>query len=366
MTQRYDIAIVGGGWFGCAIADHLRNRYRNIVIIEREPALLQRASYTNQARVHNGYHYPRSLQTAYRSRVNFKLFAKDYPESVVNDFVKLYCIAGEMSKVTPQQFERFCNLIGAPWKRATKAHTNLFNRRLIAAVYEVEEYAFNTTVLAEMLRVSLAAAAVEVRLGTTVERACANAELTRLTLSDGSEIEASIVFNCTYSGLMRIPGLSEHAGAALKHEVTEMALIEPPAEMEKIGITVMDGPFFSTMPFPARGLNTLSHVRYTPHGSWVEAESKSWNPYALLEEYKKESRATHMQLDAARFMPCLARARIVDSLFEVKTLLMRNEVDDGRPILMERSTGPQTIYSILGGKIDNIYDVLERLKVDGL
>ena len=26
----------------------------------------------------------------------------------------------------------------------------------------------------------------------------------------------------------------------------------------------MCGPFFSAMPFPARGLHTLSHVRYTP------------------------------------------------------------------------------------------------------
>jgi len=50
----------------------------------------------------------------------------------------------------------------------------------------------------------------------------------------------------------------------------------------------------------------------------------------------------------------------------VKTLLVRNEVDDGRPILIERSSGPQVVYSVLGGKLDNVYDVIEKLEADGI
>jgi hypothetical protein len=73
-----------------------------------------------------------------------------------------------------------------------------------------------------------------------------------------------------------------------------------------------------------------------------------------------------MMLDAARYMPVLRKSRVVDSLFEVKTLLMRNEVDDGRPILIERSGGPQVVYSVLGGKLDNVYDVIEKLGADGI
>jgi len=45
---------------------------------------------------------------------------------------------------------------------------------------------------------------------------------------------------------------------------------------------------------------------------------------------------------------------------------VRNEIDDGRPILMERSQSAPGIYSIMGGKIDNIYDIIERLEADGL
>jgi hypothetical protein len=54
-------------------------------------------------------------------------------------------------------------------------------------------------------------------------------------------------------------------------------------------------------------------------------------------------------------------AEYVDSLFEVKTILARNEGDDGRPILFEQHTALPGCYSVLGGKIDNIFDVIERL-----
>jgi glycine/D-amino acid oxidase-like deaminating enzyme len=366
MTETYDIAIIGGGWFGCAIADALKARYGRIVILEREAAPMRRASYNNQARIHNGYHYPRSLQTAYRSRMNFKLFARDYAECVESDFVKLYGIARQSSKVSPLQFERFCNLIGAPWKPAKAKYLEMFNPQLIEAVYEVEEYAFNSTVLAEMLQQRLRVAGVELRLGVEVVAVEADGALTRLMLAGSDEVSARIVFNCTYSGLKQIPGLREFCSTTLKHEITEMALLETTPEMAEVGVTVMDGPFFSTMPFPARGLHTLSHVRYTPHGAWVEDPLTSPNPYEVLAGYGKQSRAAQMMLDAARYMPGLRKCRVVDSLFEVKTLLMRNEVDDGRPILIERSSGPRVVYSVLGGKLDNVYDVIEKLQADGI
>lgn len=67
-----DAVIIGGGFYGSAIAVYLAKQrgFKHIVLVEREDSLLKRASHNNQARVHNGYHYPRSFTTAYRSRVN--------------------------------------------------------------------------------------------------------------------------------------------------------------------------------------------------------------------------------------------------------------------------------------------------------
>jgi hypothetical protein len=68
-----------------------------------------------------------------------------------------------------------------------------------------------------------------------------------------------------------------------------------------------------------------------------------------------------MRRDAARYLPLILNAEYVGSLFEIKTVLVKNEGDDGRPILFEQHQELPGCYSILGGKIDNIYDVLEKL-----
>lgn len=116
------------------------------------------------------------------------------------------------------------------------------------------------------------------------------------------------------------------------------------------------------MPFPARGLHTLSHVRYTPHSSWMDAPHE--DPYKRLSEYERESRVDRMVRDVGRYFPAVYDARYVESLFEVKTVLVKNEGDDGRPILFEQDPASHGLYSILGGKIDNIYDVLEKLDAE--
>ena len=51
----------------------------------------------------------------------------------------------------------------------------------------------------------------------------------------------------------------------------------------------------------------------------------------------------------------------VGSMFEVKTILSNNEIDDGRPIVFAKHSEIKGCYNILGGKIDNIYDILTRL-----
>jgi len=91
-----------------------------------------------------------------------------------------------------------------------------------------------------------------------------------------SSQQTRYVLNCTYSGINQINKASNLQIVPLKHELTEMALIEMPEELTRSSFTVMDGPFFSIMPFPARGLHSLSHVRYTPHCYWQDDAEKTF------------------------------------------------------------------------------------------
>lgn len=365
----HEAVIIGGGFYGAAIAIYLARQrgFKRILLVEREPELMMRASYNNQARVHNGYHYPRSFTTAYRSRVNLPKFVRDWPQVVKQDFTKLYAIARRNSKVTAKQFERFCREIGAALKPADPSLRSLFEPRLIEEVYLVEEYAFDTTRLKAWAIRELADCGVQVRYQTRATSISRGDQLPLQVVNETTEGKQSVttcryVFNCTYSGLNQFEGDYQGVSTGLKQELTEMALMQMPRSLEGLGVTVMDGPFFSLMPFPARGLHTLSHVRYTPHLHWND--QKGLDPYERLWRHGRDTRVDRMVRDVGRYIPEVLKAKHKDSLFEVKTILSKNEGDDGRPILFEKHAELPGCFSVLGGKIDNIYDVLEKLDTE--
>src|SRR5262245_19566058 len=117
MPTEYDAAVIGGGFFGCMTALELRRRGSRVVLLEQGKDLLLRASYHNQARVHHGYHYPRSLRTALRSRVNFPRFVEQFDFCIERSFDKYYAVARQFSKVTARQFRNFFEHIQAPIER---------------------------------------------------------------------------------------------------------------------------------------------------------------------------------------------------------------------------------------------------------
>jgi hypothetical protein len=159
---------------------------------------------------------------------------------------------------------------------------------------------------------------------------------------------------------MRVKG--KRIKTRLKHEITEMALIKMPDELNSTAITVMDGDYWSSLPFPDRYLHTLSHVGYTPHMSWEDTGTDL--PSTILDDYRKSAKSNglRMILDAARYVPSIRNAKLEDSLWEVKTILVKNENDDGRPILLEKhSTMP--VWNVLGGKVDNVFDLIDRIGI---
>ena len=80
--MQLDSIVIGGGFYGARLALALRAEGESVLLLEREPTLLGRASLVNQARVHNGYHYPRSILTSVRSRQNYDRFREEYAESI--------------------------------------------------------------------------------------------------------------------------------------------------------------------------------------------------------------------------------------------------------------------------------------------
>lgn len=362
----FDTLIVGGGFYGCSLAAHLaRTEGERVLVLEAGAEILQRASYANQARIHHGYHYPRSLLTGLRSSLNFPRFARDYADCVADGFEKYYAIARTGSRVTADQFARFCERIGAPLEPAPAEVAKLFDRQHIERVFRVREFAFDARRLRRRMHEEMEAARVELRVERPVQRLrpIKGGVEGRCQGPDGEEtITAGRAFTCVYSRTNRLLADSDIAPIPLKHEITEVALAELPPPLDRMGVTVMCGPFFSFMPFPPLGVHSFTHVRYTPHAEWQDGgEADPPDPYAVLERVQKRSRFVHMLRDAQRYVPALEETRQVGSLWEVKTVLPRSEMDDSRPILLRRDVGMPDLACIIGSKIDCIYDVIEEV-----
>ena len=365
-SEKFGAVVIGGGFYGCEVARELKQYFENVLLLESESDLMQRASYRNQARVHQGYHYPRSLLTSLRSRVNFSRFINEYKGCVYSEFEKVYAIARSFSKTSAAQFKGFCDRIGAPIGPAADELRALLNPHHVEDVFSVLEYVFDSAKLKDIVKVRLAEAAVEYELNAMVERLRYVGDQCRVEFRHRGEIrevEARYVFICAYSHINGVLWRSDLPLIPMKHEFAEMALIDVPEELKNKGITIMDGPFFAVMPFPDRGLHTLHHVRYTPHHWWMDTPGEGYlDAHKHFENAPRETQYEHMIRDATRFIPSISRSKYVESLWEVKTILPRSEVDDSRPILFRPVDKVPNVICVLGGKIDNVFDVIDYIR----
>ncbi len=81
----------------------------------------------NQARVHGGYHYPRSFMTAIRSLINYPKFLHDFKQAIVDDIEHIYAIARYGSKTNARQFFNIYKKFGAPIKKSPSSITEKFD-----------------------------------------------------------------------------------------------------------------------------------------------------------------------------------------------------------------------------------------------
>lgn len=372
MAKNIDITIIGGGFFGLYLAYYFSRLNKKVLVIEKESKAMQRASFSNQARVHNGYHYPRSVLTALRSRVSFPRFVDEFNCCIESDFDKYYMISNRLGHITANQFEKFCDRINASYELASESIRRLVQPNMIDGVYKVKEYAFNTVLLRQMMCDRIQNSGVGILYNHTVRTVKQShaGDVLELSISSDSEtfnITSKQVFNCTYSLLNKILFDSGLELIPLKHEMTEMCIVDAPDELQNIGVTVMCGPFFSIMPFPSLKSHSFSHVRYTPHYEWSDHQQSNYiNADDVYRKSNKRSAFRKMILDAQRYIPMMKNVKYKDSLWEVKTILPRSDSDDSRPILFKVNYGLPGFHSVMGGKIDNVYDVIHIINNLGL
>lgn len=379
MAKLYDKIIIGAGLYGLYAAEYCGKKGENILVLEYDKEPFMRATYINQARVHMGYHYPRSLTTAIKSAGYFKRFVDDYGFCIHDKFEQIYATSDQFSWTNAKQFMEFCK--AADIRCDEVAANRYFKPGMCDGAFLTEEYTYDAKLLGAYLLEQLKTMKnVTMFFETRIEKIVKNGNLFVVRMEDGTEYETAFVLNATYASVNQIINKLEGVekeNFQIKYELCEIILCEPSDKLRDIGFTVMDGPFFSIMPFGKTGLHSLTSVTFTPHVTSYDT-LPTFSCQKGLEEGRDRcvpeglgncSLCPHKPESAWRYMSHLANKYMKEeygytykeSLYSMKPILKSSEVDDSRPTAIRVLSEGPTFISVLSGKINTVYDLDEYL-----
>lgn len=367
--KAYDKIILGAGIYGLYSALHCGKKGEKVLVLEHDSAPFERATYINQARVHNGYHYPRSYSTAIKSKNYFDRFNEDYGFCVYREFKKIYATSKEYSWTNAEQFKKFSQ--AAHIKCDQVSAEQYFNPGMCDGVFETCEYTYDAHILRDYFMKELSNyPKVEIQYNIRLEEIKQNQNSYEVTLVNGDMYCTDYLLNCTYASTNQITSRLGFEPFKIKYELCEIILCNVSEALSKVGITVMDGPFFSIMPFGKTGYHSLTSVTFTPHitsydklptfdcqyEKGVECTPEQLNNCNNC-KYRPESAWDYMSQLARKYLNDDMQFEYVKSLFSIKPILMASEIDDSRPTVIKVFNDSPKFVSVLSGKINTVYDL---------
>lgn len=367
----YDRIIIGAGIYGLyAALQSVKSGYE-VLVIDKENDAFQRGTYINQARLHNGYHYPRSYSTASKSAGYFNRFLKDFKECINTEFTKVYAVAENYSWANGEQFKKFSDNVGVECDEINTS--KYFNPIEVDKSFYTKEYTFDARLIKEELLSDLQEFSCEIRYNANIKEIKRTEKTFNIILDNGDEFETKFVLNATYASTNQIHELLGYEKLSIKYELCEVIIVNVSDNIKDVGITVMDGPFFSVMPFGKTGYHSLTTVSRTPHVTSYEKlptfkcqeMNSKCSPQDLDNcnqcDFKPHSAFVEMNQIAKKYLNKDIKIEYVDSIFTVKPIMKASEIDDSRPTIIRQYSSDPYFYTVFSGKINTIYDLDEIL-----
>lgn len=373
MKQKYDKIIIGAGLYGLYSALFCGKKGQSVLVLECDPTPFRRATYINQARVHQGYHYPRSISTAMKSAGYFEKFNRDFAFCVNQEFNKVYATSAKYSWSSGAQFKKFCKAANIPCEELPAQ--KFFKDGMCDGVFLTREYTYDAMLLKDYYLQQLSTLNnVTISYGVNITSIERDADSYVVHTEQSQSFSTGFLLNATYAGTNQILEMLGYEKFGIKYELCEIILCEANDALREYGFTVMDGPFFSIMPFGKTGLHSLTSVTFTPHTVSYDAlpsfacQEKSGG-YCSVRHLGNCNDCPAKPKTAFPYMANLARKYLKDeygftyekSLFSMKPILMSSEIDDSRPTVIRVYSKNPTCVGVLSGKINTVYDLDEVL-----
>lgn len=359
-SRRPTVAVIGCGIFGALVSLELARRGTHVKLFERNIDVLQGASLNNQNRLHLGYHYPRDETTAIQCIEGFQRFKDKFSGCVSKGFPNAYFIASEGSHTNAADYRSFLERVGL-------AYHEIDIEEFVPRVTNVDigvstaETVYDSRLLAGKIAEMLSAEKVQLVLSMEVEKVRREGDIYTLYSKTECLGKFDFVVNCTYANHNKFNEDLGVPSPVFQYEYTLVPIIR--WGQERCGITVMDGPFMTVLPFGKSDDFLLYHVRHAvvetivaDHlpSHWLDKEASPASCIDKVALYQTTLNA------CTEFIPALGTAELIGFLEGPRIVVAdTDDTDERRSIVANRDN--QGFWSVLSGKIDHSVWVAEDI-----
>jgi len=330
------IAIIGAGIFGCSIALELDKEGYEIFLFEKENDILQLATKNNHNRIHFGYHYPRSLETVKQSLDGLLSFLTKYSDAILFGFENYYSIAKEGSLTNAKQFKEFCKEAGIGFK-SKFPNNDIMSADLLEDSFLVEEPIYDWTRLHSIIKEKIHDSKITIKL---------NSDFTK------SSESFDFVINCTYTNINDICDFMKLPLQKFKMQDVIVPIFD--SKIERVGLTVMDGPFCSVMP---KGFEKNKFLLYHAKHSIIEEKFNG----KVLSNTDLANCTEEILNDSKRFFPFLENVKI-NEYWRTNRAIPINNNDQRLSEIITYKENPNFI-TIFSGKVTTSVKIAKQISI---
>jgi hypothetical protein len=331
------IAIIGGGFYGCHLANEITKKNITVDLYEKEKDILLNAIYNNQHRLHLGYHYPRCDFTIQQAIRSFDKFLHVYGDCV-DDIKNNYYIIHKDSKTPYQDYINKFSSYNLNFEVIDKNYLDsTLNTQDVAGVINTKEKKINLQKLINKLK-------AEVYLNNLINLHL-NTEITEVS----NLKEYDFIINASYTN----PNLGlNNKKFDIKYELCCLLLLKDINNKFKgDAYTIMDGEYVSLYPADYKQTYTLSSVAYTPVYKHTDIKE-------LAKNLVNQKNIDNIFVDAKKFIKFHEEDfKIIKKYITFKAKILNDNNDyRGSYIIKE-----DKVLSIMSGKISAVLDLEQEV-----
>ena len=354
-----NIAIIGAGFFGCAIAHRLASKGHQCSVYERKGDILEGTASSNVYRIHRGPHYPRSLETASQCLEGYEKFCLNFPDSVCTDFPNYYLISSRESSTNISDFLKFCDKLDIPSQEISKSDIPEDFANCDGGVF-CKEGTINVYKMRNQYHKIFDEENIELLLNNEITSLSKEGDKFLLR-SAKANYQADIVINSSFNNMNLGFDSIHESSMELKYQRT--VCFKCKTSQPLFGLTVMDGKFPTIFPtFWDKDSNDIdSFILYhVEHSVCREAHSIEYPIFDEITENELDDRFQKTLEKVETFIPKF-REKILNTEYLVGNRIIRSNVEKSDMRLSEIINPIDNYFIIFQGKIDYSLNMAEEI-----